>query len=221
MKTSPKLESQRAYERLVEMLLSGEITEDQPLSERNLSERLGFGRTPVREALRDLVREGVLESHPTRGTVLRQLTLTDLHDLYELRSAIEGLAASLAAERGPVELLQPYAEAFERTLTSSSFDYHHVHDHGVEFHKEIIRLSGNKRLAELYQPFRLRFRIPFGIIRNRTPERVREAVSEHYELLEAIMARHPERARQLMCAHLKKGLEFRAEMLLHRQRYGM
>lgn len=220
MNTPPKRESELAYDKLVELMLSGAITEDQPLSERNLSESLGFGRTPIREAVRDLVREGVLESHPTRGTLLRPLTMADLHDLYELRYAIEGLAAALAAERGPIELLRPYAEQFERTLASSQFDVGVVHDHGVEFHKEIVRLSGNKRLIEMYQPFRLRFRIPFGIVRNRTPERVREAVREHLELLEVIMSRDTELARKLMCEHLKVGLEFRSEMLLKRQRYG-
>jgi len=221
MNEAPKRESESAYEKLVELLLDGTITENQALSERNLSERLGFGRTPIREAVRDLVREGVLESHPTRGTLLRPLTLSDLHDLYELRFAIEGMAASLAAQRGPVEELAPFEEAFERTLEHSDFDVLRVHDHGVEFHKEVMRLSGNKRLIEMYAPFRLRFRIPFGIVRNRTPERVRASVREHLGILQALMQRDADLARQLMCDHLKVGLEFRTEMLLHRQRYGI
>ena len=218
-----QLESERAYDKLVELLLSGAITEDQPLSERNLSEQLGFGRTPVREAVRDLIREGVLESHPTRGTVLRPITLSDLQDLYELRFAIEGLAASLAAQRGPVEELAPFEEDFRRALEDPEFDAHAhaIHDRGVDFHKEVMRLSGNKPLIEMYHPFRLRFRIPFGIVRNRTPARVRTAIHEHLELAQAIMSRDAKRAEKLMRDHLKEGLEFRTEMLLHRQRFGI
>src|SRR6266404_279294 len=59
-------DSKRAYNKLVELLLSGAISEDVALSERGLSMALGLGRTPIREAVKDLVREGVLESHPTR-----------------------------------------------------------------------------------------------------------------------------------------------------------
>lgn len=215
-----KLDSERAYEKLVELLLDGTITEEQPLSERNLSEALGIGRTPIRAAVRDLVREGVLESHPARGTMLRPLSIADLQDLYEIRYAIEGLAASLAAQRGPVEELAHFAVAFEKALAEpEEFDVMRVHDYGVEFHKEIVRLSGNKRLLEMYHPFRLRFRIPFGIIRSRTPERVRAAVVEHQALLQAIMRRDADEARRLICEHLRKGLDFRMEMLLHRNRY--
>lgn len=215
-----KRDSERAYEKLVEMLLNGTITEDQPLSERNLSDLLGLGRTPIREAVRDLVREGVLESHPMRGTILRPLTIPDLQDLYEIRYAIEGIAVELAAKRGEVEQLQRFAVAFDEALANpDDFDVLQVHDDGVEFHKEVMRLSGNKRLLEMYYPFRLRFRIPFGIVRNRTPERIRAALQEHKTLLEAIMRRDAEHARFLMCEHLRKGLDWRIEMLLHRDRY--
>src|SRR5699024_10826625 len=111
--TAPKLAKEQAYDKLVELILSGVISEDRPLSERGISEQLGVGRTPTREAIKDLVRDGVPESHPIRGTVLRSLTIADLQGLYEIRFAIEGLAAFLAAERGKVDELKSYATAFE------------------------------------------------------------------------------------------------------------
>src|SRR5690554_1279563 len=152
-----KRDSEQAYEKLVEMLLNGVITEDQPLSERQLSEYLGIGRTPIREAVRDLIREGVLDSNPTRGTFLRPLSVADLQDLYEIRYAIEGAGVALAAQRGDVESLKPIAHTFAETLAHPDrFDIEEIHDHGVEFHKVIMRLSGNKRLEEMYSPFRLR-----------------------------------------------------------------
>lgn len=215
----PKRDSEIAYDKIVECLLDDTISEDTALSERNLSSLLGLGRTPIREAIRDLVREGVLESHPTRGTLVRPLSIPDLEDLYEIRYAIEGLAVSLTAERGPVEQLAPYAQEFDRVLQSSEdFDVAKVHDHGVAFHEEVIRLSGNRRLLELYRPFRLRFRIPFGIVRRRTPGRVRKAVEEHRTLLAAIMRRDAAEATRLIQDHLRQGLEFRVEMLMNRYR---
>jgi DNA-binding GntR family transcriptional regulator len=218
--TPPKLSSQQAYDRLVEMILNGEIREDHPISERGISEAVGIGRTPIREAVKDLVRDGVLESHPARGTTLRPLTPVDLQELYEIRYAIEGLAAFLAAERGRLEELEPYAKAFEATLEDpQATDMVRVYDHGVEFHYAIIKLAANKRLLEIYRPFRIRFRIPFGIVRTRSPERVLASVSEHLAICRAIGARDAERARHLMCEHLRIGLQFRMDMLLRKSGY--
>jgi DNA-binding GntR family transcriptional regulator len=213
-------DSEIAYDRLVELVLSGAVSENVALSERGLAEKFDLGRTPIREAIKNLVTEGVLESHPTRGTVLRSLSVTDLQDLYEIRFAIEGLSAFLAAQRGRIEDLQPFAKRFDATLRKpDTFDVTEVHDHGVAFHFEIMRLAGNRRLLEMYRPFRLRFRIPFGIIRQRNPDRVLAAVAEHREILAAIVARRPDEAQRLMRDHLQKGLDFRMDMLVKRDRY--
>jgi len=215
-----KRESERAYERLVALLLDGAFPEDVPLSERTLSDTLGFGRTPVREAVRDLVREGVLESHPTRGTIVRPMSLTELQDIYEIRYAIEGMAGFLAAERGALDSLDAYEAEFERILAAPhEQDIVRVHDHGVDFHMEVMRLSGNEKLLDMYRPFRLRFRIPFGIVRQRRPERVLAAVQEHLEILRAIKRRDAGRARELICGHLRTGMDFRMNMLTSRPAY--
>lgn len=217
LQASPKLDSQLAYEKIVELLLTTSMPGEAVLSERNLSTALGMGRTPIREAVRDLVREGVLESHPTRGTVLPTLSIADLQDLYEIRGAVEGLAAQLAAERGAVEELEPFARDFERALRAGEkADLARVHERGVEFHSEIVRLSRNARLLELYRPFRLRFRIQLGIVPRRTPERVLNAAREHQAILAAIVRRDGDGARQLISGHLRSSLDFRIGLLLNR-----
>ena len=213
----PKLDSERAYEKIVELLLTTPMAEEALLSERNLSTALGLGRTPIREAVRDLVREGVLESHPTRGTILRPLSIADLQDLYEIRQSLEGLGAELAAERGPVEELEPFARDFARALEApGEADLGHLHERGIEFHSEIMRISGNARLLELYRPFRIRFRIPLGIVPRRAPDRVLTAAREHQAILDAVVRRDGARARQLMTGHLRSGLDFRIGQLLNR-----
>ena len=220
MKPTETRDSERAYKMLGELLISGAISEDQALSERGLAETLSLGRTPIREAIKDLVRDGVLESHPTRGTVLRPMSLVDLQDLYEIRFGIEGLAAFLAAERGAVEELRPYIDAFERTLAdAASHDTGLVHDHGVDFHFEIMRLAGNRRLLEMYRPFRLRFRIPFSIVGAKNPDRVFASVREHLDIANAIIERKADLARSLICEHLRQGLDYRTGLLLKRSRY--
>ena len=88
MLKAQSLEKEKAYSRLLDLILSGQISDNVPLAERRLAERLGIGRTPVREAIKDLVREGVLEAHPTRGTFVRQLSLRDVQEIYQLRFRI-------------------------------------------------------------------------------------------------------------------------------------
>ncbi len=213
-------EKEKAYGRLLDLILRGEISSDEPLAERRLAESLGIGRTPVREAIKDLVREGVLEAHPTRGTFVRPLTLRDVQEIYQVRYAIEGLAAFLAAERGPTPTLSDYASRFRNVIADpSQASVAEVYDHGAEFHLEIFRCAGNRNLLEIYRPIRLRFRIALGIPRHHRPDRVFESVREHLEILEAIEAGDGEQAQKLMCDHLHRGLEVRTRLFQSRGDY--
>ena len=206
-------EKEKAYTRLLENILQGEILSDTQLSERRLSDYLGLGRTPVREAIKELVREGVLESHPTRGTFLPQLSLTDIQEIYQVRYAIEGLAAFLAAERGPSEAPIGYRSAFEKILNKPNFsEASAVYDKGAEFHIEMFRSAKNANLLKIYKPIRLRFRIALGMPRHHDPVRVFESVREHLQILEAIVDGESEIAQQLICRHLQKGLEVRTRL---------
>lgn len=210
MPEEKRLDRETAYCRLVDLILSGELAESRPLSERGLAEALKLGRTPIREAIKDLVHEGVLEAHPARGTFIRPLSLKDMREIYQVRFAIEGLAAYLAAECGPSNELSEYGIAFRTALADPhAFDITQLHDHGAEFHVEIFRNAGNRMLLEIYRPIRLRFRIALGLPRHRSPERVFESIREHLEILEAIEQRDGERAQQLMRNHLQSGLAFR------------
>lgn len=213
-------EKNKAYAGVLDAILSGAFASDVPLSERKLSESLGIGRTPVREAIKDLVREGVLEAHPTRGTFVRPLTLRDVQEIYQVRYAIEGLAAFLAAERGPTPKLSDYGQRFRDVIADPSrASVAEVYDHGAEFHLEVFRCAGNRNLLEIYRPIRLRFRIALGMPRYHQPDRVFESVREHLEILEAIEAGDGEQAQKLMCDHLHKGLEVRTRLFQSRSDY--
>lgn len=218
--TSDSLSKGRAYQGLVEMIVSGQIREEESLSERGLSERLGFGRTPIREAIKDLVRDGLLESHPVRGTVLKSLTLGDLQDLYEVRFALEGLAAFLAAERGDLTEIARQAALIESAMDApGSVALEDVHIAGVECHHLLVKASGNRRLEEMYRPFRIRFGGPLVLSPDRSSARILQAASEHLAILRAVLVRDPLEARDLMCRHLQAGLEHRSDLLLKRSAY--
>src|SRR5689334_22205026 len=90
----------RALVRLREMILRGELSPGQRVAEAPLAEMLGISRTPVRQALPVLAREGLLTEHSTRGFVVRGFSVADILDAIDLRGLIEGMAARRVAENG-------------------------------------------------------------------------------------------------------------------------
>ena len=205
-----QLERDRAYRLLLDQILTNQIESETPLSERKLADALQVGRTPIREAIRDLVRDGVLEVRPARGTFVRQLSLEDVREIYEIRSALEGMAACLAAERGGTPALPAYGARFRDMIDRpAAFDAAAMYDCGAEFHLEVFRAAGNRNLMQIYEPLRLRFRVALGLPRFYDHERVHASVKEHLAILEAIENLDGRKAQQLMRDHLARGLDAR------------
>lgn len=211
----------RAYRLVLDMILSGEISAEAPLSERKLADRLEMGRTPVREALRALARDGVVETQLARGTYVRQLSLESLREVYQVRQAIEGMAAGLAAQRGPTQALSAFGPLFrEMAANEGAYKGTEIDDAGAEFHLEIFKAAGNDTLFQVFEPLRLRFQLAFGLPRHYDPVSMRASLAEHLQVLEAIERRDQPQARHLMCEHLARGLEVRTRIFeqLHRGR---
>jgi DNA-binding GntR family transcriptional regulator len=213
MSTPLQFERDRAYEGLVDLIMSGALALSEALSERRLAETLDIGRTPVREALRDLVRDGVLEVRPARGTYVRRPDAEDVRELYEVREGLEGLAARLAANKGPTPALSAYGPAFRDMLERPGhYGPEQTYDTGARFHTEIFRAARNRQLMEIYQPLRLRFRLALSLPRLFDHQRVRESVAEHLSILDAIELGDARSARQLMVEHLSRGSEVRGRI---------
>lgn len=202
-----QLERHKAYRRILDLIIGGDVDANAPLSERKLADLLQIGRTPVREALRDLVRDGVLEVHPARGTFVRALSLNDIKEIYQVRHALEGLAAQLATERGPTVDLKSFGPVFEDMIRNpDAFDAETTYRYGVDFHLEVFHAAGNRELLAIYEPIRLRFKIAFGLPRFYDHGRVDESVVEHLAVLRAIEAGDGAKAQNLICEHLTAGL---------------
>jgi DNA-binding GntR family transcriptional regulator len=105
-----KLQSERAYEVLEEKLVTLEIPPDSVLSEVRLAQEIGFGRMPVREALKRLAREGLVRFMPARGVVVSGIDANSQIRLLEVRRALEGLVVSLAAERAHPKQIEKFKE---------------------------------------------------------------------------------------------------------------
>ena len=112
MPTRPPTAAARAYEQLRAEILDGRITPGTSLYEVEQSSRLGVSRTPVREAFRRLVADGLLAASGGRGLVVTQVSERDLASIFELRACLEAQAAELAARRGDPEQFVGFVQAF-------------------------------------------------------------------------------------------------------------
>lgn len=201
-----------AYLRIRRLIADGDIAPDAPISERSMAEQLGFGRTPVREALKNLAREGLLDVVPMRGTFLRQPSLDEVREIYEVRLAIECMAASLVAQRGaPAELL-----GFRKRLTgflgkSDARSNAAMHKAGWDFHSAIVAATGNRRMVQTYDALRL----PIMAARQGRPvgaDQARRSLIEHLAILDAIEKGDAGLAQTRVGKHLAGVLEARARL---------
>lgn len=207
------LERDRAYQRVLALILGGEMDVNAPLSERKLAESLNMGRTPVREAIKRLTREGLVEVRPARGTYVCQLNLNDVEEIYEARFGIEGTAAYLAAERGPTKRFAEFKSVFAKMIENpKDFDLTEIHKLGQDFHVEIFEAARNRTLMDIYKPLRLKHSFALRLPRIYDHAWVIQSVQEHLDILLAIEAGDPVKARSLVCDHLVSGLEVRSRI---------
>ncbi|ADB48781.1 GntR family transcriptional regulator [Conexibacter woesei] len=171
------------------------------LVEEALSERYGVSRTPVREALRQLEAEGLIESQGTRRLV-RRLDVAELEDVYRVRAQLERLAASLAAERASDTAIDALAAGWDveqEHADGDAGDAYYGAD--VRFHDGVAALSGNEFVRTSLQRASDRIAI-VRIVDFSTAARIATTRREHREILGAIRARDADRAGALMEAHI-------------------
>ena len=193
---------ERIYEEIVRMIVSGELPSGTALDEKVLTEKLQVSRTPFREALGTLAKEGLIEIRPYRGFFVRSFSRQETEDLYELRKVLECFAVELAVPQmsdrhiaGFEKLLDEGVEALHR----GDMDTYGARDRA--FHETIAELSGNAALIETLS--RLALQIQVGrTIANESKDFAERAARERDEILAAFRKRDIGRARGLMHTHI-------------------
>ncbi len=192
----------RVFNKLREDILAGLYRENEELKENSIALELGVSRTPVREALRQLELEGLITMIPNKGAYVTGITSKDIHDIYMIRSHLEGLCAKWACER----MTEAQIEALEEVLYLSDFHAkRNHHDQMVEldnkFHELIYEGSGSKILYHVLSDFhhyveRVR-KITLAM-----PSRASKSSQEHAAILEAIKKRDGNLAEALAHEHM-------------------
>lgn len=200
-------------EAIREAIISGTLQPRERLMEIQLAEELGVSRTPVREALRKLELEGFIVMVPRKGAYVADISFKDIADIFEIRVALEGLAAGLAAERiTPEEVEEMERLLAEKSDAINKIDMEKLVDVDTKFHESIYKASRNERLNSIISNLREQIQ-RFRIRSLAYPGRMKESLDEHRSIVEAIEASDSQQARQLAQEHIENAEHILIECL--------
>jgi DNA-binding GntR family transcriptional regulator len=190
------------FTKLREDILSGKYEANEELKEIAIGEELGVSRTPVREALRQLELEGLVKIIPNKGAYVAGISNKDIHDIYMIRSYLEGLCARWACEN----ITEEQIDEIEEVIYLSDFHVKKKHyDQIVEldskFHELLYAASGSKILGHLLRDYH-QYVHSLRKITLSDPERAANSNAEHSAILEAIRLRDKEKAEKLAHEHI-------------------
>jgi len=196
---------QHVFESIKQAIIGGEIPSGQRLVESRLAETLGISRTPVREAIHKLEREGFLGKRPRGGFVVLGLDSIDIEETFGIRSVLEGYAARLAAikhEESDLEPLEAHISVFQQHLDKGKLE--RLPDINTEFHDMLYALSKSPRLIKMINDLRDQiFRYRQMILRD--TELAAMSNADHIQMLKHIKQRDAEGVEKLVHEHLMRG----------------
>ena len=208
----------QAYEALKQAIMDADIyahREEIRLDEREISKALGVSRTPIREAMTLLEREGFLRTLPRRGVFIVRKTKKQIIEMIEMWAAIESMAARLATLNASDEDIAGLRKLFDEFRNSTPAEHiHEYSDANIAFHQAIIRLSGSHLMGKTIENLFIHVRA----IRRMTisqRDRAERSIVDHMKIIEALEARDTELAERLvrqhsldLAAHVEKYCDF-------------
>lgn len=204
---------EQVAQRLRQMLVEGRIAPGAKLNERELSELLRVSRTPLREAIKMLAAEGLVELLPNRGAIAVALTEADVLNTFEVMAGLEGLAGELAAQRvTDAELAELQAMQFEMMAAYTRRDLSTYYAINARIHGAIAAAARNPVLAQVYQQVNARLQA-LRFRSNQDGEKWKRAVKEHERMIEALVARDAAGMREVLQLHLRNKRDVVLEQL--------
>lgn len=192
------------FEEIRRSILSGELKPGQRLMEIELADSLGVSRTPVREAIRKLELEGLVSIEVRKGAYVSGISVSEMIDILEVRSVLEGLAAALAAKKiteEEIKVLLKVSEKFNQSVAENNAIV--MNDYNNKFHNIIFEATKNKKLIQMangLQEVVQRFKIAYF----KEYTRAKEIPHEHELIVQAICARDPVSAKEYGQNHVER-----------------
>lgn len=195
--------AEMAYVQIKEAIIHNRLPPGEPIVKEELIQTMGLTRTPLREALLRLRKEGLVEIRPQMGTFVSQINIHEIHDMYDIRGVLEGLAARSAAGRIPKEEISEI-ECELKGLQSSGLDnVKAMSGSGRKLHQMIIRHCGNIALVNSINSIQDHF-TRFRMISLEVPEKVFASHKDHLRILSALKRQDPELAESRMRSHFER-----------------
>jgi len=192
----------RVFNRIREDILAGKFKQNEELKETAIAGELGVSRTPVREALRQLELEGLVNIVPNKGAYVTGITAKDIKDIYSIRSLLEGLAARWATEFITMEQIEELEEiTYLSEFHAQKKHYEQVLELDNKFHEIIYRASDSKQLHHMLSDFHHYVQRVRKITLS-SDARVVKTNEEHKKIVEALKEKNPDKAEALANEHI-------------------
>lgn len=196
---------------LREAILTGALKPGHALVEMDLSRQLGVSRAPIREALRILNTEGLVETIPYHGTTVRRLSKPDIEEIYSMRSLLETFALEqVMRARNPAHFQGLRGIVDDMILACQNDDINQVNILDRDFHDAMIEMSGHKLLLSMWQTVSMKVRQVMALVNRRNSD-LRRIARSHLPLLDAMEAGDLPQALGLLRAHIASAGDLAAE----------
>ncbi len=206
----------QAQNRILSLIVSGEIEPGERISEQALSDLLKIGRTPVREAIRGLVSTGLMQQIPRYGTMVRKPEVRDIIEIFEVREAVESFAVFSATEKLDADDFKALAECCQvmadgaRRVEEDPKQLRNkriiakIVEADQAFHLHLIRAAGNRRIMKILSETQMLGRTFAGKVALQSPEMIARTCRDHEQILRALKQGDGIKARDVMIQHIRR-----------------
>jgi DNA-binding GntR family transcriptional regulator len=199
--------------RVRDMIIEGALAPGERIYEEQLAKVLGVSRTPMREALKTLASEGLIELAAARGALVRRFSPKDVRDMLDVLAVLESFAARLACKAASDEQIAELRALHERMKAffkaRNRLEYYKLNQ---DFHSGVLRLSGNAALQSAHLAIQARLK-RIRYIGNSEPQKWKDAMAEHEEMIRRLEARDAEGLAAILALHMEHTWERVKEIL--------
>ena len=196
-----------AYDVLKKAIITGEIPAGERIVETDYADRLHISRTPLREALRKLERDGLVEYVMRRGVVVRAFTIEDIEQIYTIRNALEMLTLPAIVDNAtPADIASLRDKLAQMDVLQAQEDFEALSLMARAFHSELTAISGQKRILRVIESQDEYIR-RFSAMSIKHENRRESAHQEHYKLVEYVEQKKLDEFTALMKAHIERSKE--------------
>jgi DNA-binding GntR family transcriptional regulator len=196
--------NEQVYELLKREILGGNLVSGQRLSVEDLSQRLGISPTPIRDALRNLSQEGLVQVNPRRGSFVAEFSRSNVREVFQIRRIIECAAADMPASalRAAAQAMRPLVTEMGALVVGERFsDYARFNALDAQMHHALVGLLQNRRLSDFYEKLRWPVQVVLGLSQS-SYQRAGQTLAEHFAIVDAFEAQDAAQARQAIAQHL-------------------